>query len=79
MPGYKLIVKNAKVFLKTVTNAVLNISGIKDLLTGDGSVDSNNKINWTLPKDYNINDLKSFYNAKKTTRRERRKTRRSGT
>ena len=48
MPGYKLIVKNAKVFLKTVTNAVLNISGIKDLLTGDGSVDSNNKINWTL-------------------------------
>ena len=48
MPGYKLIVKNAKVILKTVTNAVLNISGIKDLLTGDGSVDSNNKINWTL-------------------------------
>ena len=48
MPGYKLIVKNAKVILKTVTNAVLNISGIKDLLTGTGSVDSNNKINWTL-------------------------------
>lgn len=48
MPGYKLIVKNAKVILKTVTNAVLNISGIKDSLTGDGSVDSNNKINWTL-------------------------------
>jgi len=48
MPGYKLIVKNAKVILKTVTNAVLNISGIKDLLTGNGSVDSNNKIDWTL-------------------------------
>ena len=48
MPGYKLIVKNAKVILKTVTNAVLNISGIKDLLTGSGSVDSNNKIDWTL-------------------------------
>lgn len=48
MPGYKLIVKNAKVILKTVTNAVLNITGIKDLLTGTGSVDSNNKINWTL-------------------------------
>jgi nitrogen fixation protein len=48
MPGYKLIVKNAKVILKTVTNAVLNISGIKDLLTGSGSLDSNNKIDWTL-------------------------------
>jgi len=48
MPGYKLIVKNAKVILKTVTNAVLNITGIKDLLTGSGSVDSNNKIDWTL-------------------------------
>lgn len=48
MPGYKLIVKNAKVILKTVTNAVLNINGIKDLLTGTGSVDSNNKIDWTL-------------------------------
>lgn len=48
MAAYKLLVKNAKVILKTVTNAVLNISGIKDLLTGTGSVDSNNKINWTL-------------------------------
>ena len=48
MPGYKLIVKNAKVILKTVTNAVLNITGIKDLLTGSGSLDSNNKIDWTL-------------------------------
>lgn len=48
MASYKLIVKNAKVILKTVTNAVLNITGIKDLLTGSGSVDSNTKIDWTL-------------------------------
>ncbi len=48
MASYKLIVKNAKVILKTVTNAVLNITGIKDLLTGNGSVDSNTKIDWTL-------------------------------
>lgn len=48
MASYKLIVKNAKVILKTVTNSVLNITGIKDLLTGSGSVDSNTKIDWTL-------------------------------
>jgi len=48
MASYKLIVKNAKVILKTVTNSVLNITGIRDLLTGSGSVDSNTKIDWTL-------------------------------
>ena len=48
MASYKLIVKNAKVILKTVTNAVLNITGIRDLLTGTGAVDSNTKIDWTL-------------------------------
>lgn len=48
MASYKLIVQNARLVLKTVANTILNITGIKDLFTGTGSVDSNNKVNWTL-------------------------------
>jgi hypothetical protein len=47
MPSYKLIVNNAKVILKTMANYVINLTGIKDNLTGTGNV-TNGKIDWTL-------------------------------
>lgn len=47
MASLKLIMQNSKVILKTMANYVLNITGIKDLYTGDSTVASN-KINWTL-------------------------------
>lgn len=49
---YKLLVQNSKVVLKTLSGIVLNITGIKDLLTGTGAVDSNNNINWNLQEAY---------------------------
>lgn len=49
---YKLLVQNSKVVLKTLAGLVLNITGIKDLLTGTGAVDSNNNINWNLQEAY---------------------------
>jgi hypothetical protein len=47
MPSYKLIVNNAKVILKTMANYVINLTGIKDNLTGTSNV-TNGKIDWTL-------------------------------
>jgi len=47
MTSYKLIVNNAKVILKTMANYVINLTGIKDNLTGTGNI-TNNKIDWTL-------------------------------
>jgi hypothetical protein len=47
MPGYKLIIKNATVILKTATNYVINLVGIKDLNTGTGNV-TNGFIDWKL-------------------------------
>lgn len=46
--AFKLIVKNSKIVLKSVANYIINATGIKDLLTGDSSIDNNGKINWTL-------------------------------
>jgi hypothetical protein len=47
MPSYKLTVNNAKVILKTMANYIINLTGIKDNLTGTGNV-TNGKIDWTL-------------------------------
>lgn len=47
MNPIKLIVNNSRVIVKSMTNYILNISGIRDLNTGTGNV-SNNKIDWTL-------------------------------
>lgn len=44
---YKLIVQNAKLIVKTVSNFTLNINGIKDLFFGSGNV-TDNKVDWTL-------------------------------
>jgi hypothetical protein len=54
MPSYKLIVNNAKVILKTMANYVINLTGIKDNLTGTGNV-TNGKIDWTLQLGYKDN------------------------
>ena len=47
MTPIKLIVQNAKLIVKTVSNYIINVNGIKDLFTGSGNVTSN-KIDWTL-------------------------------
>lgn len=46
--AFKLIVQNSKIILKSVANYIINATGIKDLFTGDSSIDANGKINWTL-------------------------------
>lgn len=47
MPGYKLILKNSKVLLKTAANYIINLIGIKDDNTGTGNV-TNGFIDWKL-------------------------------
>lgn len=47
MPGYKLIIKNSKVILKSAANYIINLFGIKDDNTGTGNV-TNGFIDWKI-------------------------------
>jgi len=62
--AFKLIVQNSKIVLKSVANYIINATGIKDLFTGDSSIDSNGKINWTL--QHYVNTAANFTSANPT-------------